>query len=71
VKYPELAILQFTVRDENMTGKDAILGTYAVPICSIQQGIISCNLSEGGIKKIVNSEQIRAVETSFCMGLAL
>ncbi|KAF4528163.1 hypothetical protein B566_EDAN016732 [Ephemera danica] len=38
LNWPEFDLLKFTVRDENMTGKDQILGTYCVPITSLQPG---------------------------------
>lgn len=38
LEFPELALLHVTVKDDNMTGKDAMLGTYALPVTSMQQG---------------------------------
>jgi Ca2+-dependent lipid-binding protein len=38
LKVPELAMVHFIVRDSSTTGKDAMLGMYALPFTSIQQG---------------------------------
>jgi hypothetical protein len=36
---PELAMVHFIVRDCSKTGKDAMLGMYALPFTSIQEGM--------------------------------
>jgi Ca2+-dependent lipid-binding protein len=38
LKVPELAMVHFAVKDSSTTGKDAMLGMYALPFGSIQQG---------------------------------
>jgi C2 domain. len=38
LKYPELAMVHFVVKDDNNTGKDAMLGMYALPFTSLQLG---------------------------------
>ncbi|KAJ9593445.1 hypothetical protein L9F63_015012, partial [Diploptera punctata] len=38
LKYPELAMVHFVVKDSNNTGKNAMLGMYALPFTSLQQG---------------------------------
>ncbi|PNF34726.1 hypothetical protein B7P43_G05494 [Cryptotermes secundus] len=38
LKVPELAMVHFIVRDCSTTGKDAMLGMYALPFTSIQEG---------------------------------
>ncbi|XP_049782915.1 1-phosphatidylinositol 4,5-bisphosphate phosphodiesterase eta-2-like isoform X1 [Schistocerca cancellata] len=38
VRMPELAMVQFIVKDMNSTGKDAFLGSYALPFNSVTEG---------------------------------
>lgn len=38
LKVPELAMVHFIVRDSSTTGKDAMLGMYALPFTSLQEG---------------------------------
>jgi Ca2+-dependent lipid-binding protein len=38
VYYPDLAILHMTVKDDNNTGVDEQLGSFALPFISIQPG---------------------------------
>jgi len=39
VFYPELAMLHLSVKDENSTGLNELLGAYALPFTSLQPGI--------------------------------
>jgi len=38
LKVPELAMVHFAVKDCSTTGKDAVLGMYALPFTSMWQG---------------------------------
>ncbi|GFG35396.1 hypothetical protein Cfor_10126 [Coptotermes formosanus] len=38
LKVPELAMVHFTVKDSSTTGKDVMLGMYALPFTSMEQG---------------------------------
>jgi Ca2+-dependent lipid-binding protein len=38
LKVPELAMVHFAVKDSSTTGKNAMLGMYALPFSSMQQG---------------------------------
>jgi Ca2+-dependent lipid-binding protein len=38
LKVPELAMVHFIVKDSSTTGRDAMLGMYALPFTSIQEG---------------------------------
>jgi phosphatidylinositol phospholipase C delta len=38
LKVPELAMVHFTVKDCSTTGKDAMLGMFALPFTSMEQG---------------------------------
>jgi hypothetical protein len=39
LKVPELAMVHFIVRDSSATAKDAMLGMYALPFTSVQEGM--------------------------------
>jgi C2 domain len=38
VTYQELAVLYIKVKDESLTGKDRMLGSYAISFTSINEG---------------------------------
>jgi phosphatidylinositol phospholipase C delta len=46
VKVPELAMVHFAVKDCSTTGKNAVLGMYALPFSSMRQGRAGCHITQ-------------------------
>jgi len=46
MKVPELAMVHFAVKDSSTTGKNAVLGMYALPFTSMRQGRAGSYISQ-------------------------